>query len=462
MASTYSSLKIELIGTGEQEGIWGNTTNVNLGTAIEQAITGSGDVTFNSADVTLTLLNNNAAQIARNLRLVCVGTSDGARQLIVPAIEKQYIIKNELADTVTIKPPGGATGIAVPTGKTMTVFNNGTNIVEVNTYANSFEVGGTFSSTGNLSALNVSTANVTATGNLLVSNALSAYQTATVTGSISGTTLTVSAVASGVLFVGQSISGTGVTAGTRITAFGTGTGGVGDYTVSSSQTVSSTTITGAVGTTLTSSYISGNVAATGNSAVTGNSTVGGDLTVTGNGSFNGTGAVKVPVGTTVQQPTPVTGSIRYNATISQYEGAGNALGKTISSITRSTTTATLTTSTDHGLTTGDYITVSGASPSDYNGTYSITVTGLTTLQYTMATTPASNATVVGIYNVNTWSQIGGGATGGGGNQVFVLNDQVVTTDYTIPVGKNASCAGPITVANGINVTVSTGSNWVVV
>lgn len=66
---------------------------------------------------------------------------------------------------------------------------------------------------------------------------------ASVTGSISGTTLTVTAVANGSLAVGQVITGTGVTAGTRITALGTGTGGTGTYTVSASQTVASTAIT---------------------------------------------------------------------------------------------------------------------------------------------------------------------------------------------------------------------------
>ena len=59
MASTYSNLKIELIGTGDQSGTWGVTTNTNLGTAIEEAITGSANVTFSSADVTLTLTNTN-------------------------------------------------------------------------------------------------------------------------------------------------------------------------------------------------------------------------------------------------------------------------------------------------------------------------------------------------------------------------------------------------------------------
>lgn len=68
--------------------------------------------------------------------------------------------------------------------------------------------------------------------------------TAVFTGSITTTTLTVSAMTSGDIYLGMEISGTGVTAGTRITAFGTGTGGVGTYTVSASQTVSSTTITG--------------------------------------------------------------------------------------------------------------------------------------------------------------------------------------------------------------------------
>jgi microcystin-dependent protein len=146
MASTYSSLKIELIGTGEQDGTWGDTTNVNLGTALEQAITGSGDVTFTSADVTLTLANSNSAQTARNLRLVLIGTSGGARQLIVPAIEKQYIIKNELADAVTVKTSSG-TGIAVPSGKTMTLFNDATNVVDVNTYSTSMALGGALTGT---------------------------------------------------------------------------------------------------------------------------------------------------------------------------------------------------------------------------------------------------------------------------------------------------------------------------
>lgn len=122
MASTYSDLKIELIGTGEQSGTWGTTTNTNLGTAIEEAITGSADVSFSSADVTLSLTDTNTTQSARNLRLNLTGTSGGARNLTVPAIEKVYVVNNGLADDVTVKPSGG-TGIVVPAGKTMVLFS---------------------------------------------------------------------------------------------------------------------------------------------------------------------------------------------------------------------------------------------------------------------------------------------------------------------------------------------------
>lgn len=140
MASTYSNLKIELITTGEQAGTWGTTTNTNLGTAVEEAITGTADVSFSSADVTLTLTDTNAAQTARNLRLNLTGTSGGARNLIVPAIEKQYIVYNGLADAVTVKNSTG-TGIAVAAGKTMFVFNNGTNVLDVTTYLSSLTLG---------------------------------------------------------------------------------------------------------------------------------------------------------------------------------------------------------------------------------------------------------------------------------------------------------------------------------
>lgn len=113
------------------------------------------------------------------------------------------------------------------------------------------------------------------------------------TGAISGTTLTITVATSGALYVGSLLTGTGVTAGTTITAFGTGAGGTGTYTVSASQTVASTAITGTVN----------------------------DATL----AIEATDAILVPVGTTTQRPsTGVEGYIRYNTTLDRFEGYANS------------------------------------------------------------------------------------------------------------------------------------------
>lgn len=246
------------------------------------------------------------------------------------------------------------------------------------TVGGNLTVNGTATITGDLSTTgNLAIANLTATGNstlgnestdtltingasasipnkLSFDNAISLTRSNfSVTGSISGTTLTVTVVGTGVVRVGYVISGTGITAGTTITALGTGTGGTGTYTVSVSQTVASTTITG---TTYDSSF-----------------------------GVNATDAIKVPVGSTAQRPNGSDGLIRANSTLNKFEG---------------------------------YI----------NG---------------------------------EWGAIGGGATGGGADEVFVQNSMTVTTSYSIPVGKSASSVGTITLNSGVTVTVPSGSRWVI-
>ena len=132
MASTYSSLKIELIGNGEQSGTWGNTTNTNLGTAIEEAIVGRATANFSSdANLTLTLTDTNATQVARNFVLnVTSGVSlSTTRDLIVPAIEKPYVVQNNTTGGQSIRVIVAGTGITVPNGKTAFVYNDGTNVV---------------------------------------------------------------------------------------------------------------------------------------------------------------------------------------------------------------------------------------------------------------------------------------------------------------------------------------------
>ena len=141
MASSYSDLKLELIGTGEQSGSWGTTTNTNIGTALEEAIAESVDVSFSSGTITLTLTNSNGTQSARHLRLNLTGTSGGAQNLVVPAIEKPYLVNNGCADAITVKTSGGS-GIAVPAGKTMWVYVDGTNVVDAVTALSSLKADG--------------------------------------------------------------------------------------------------------------------------------------------------------------------------------------------------------------------------------------------------------------------------------------------------------------------------------
>lgn len=142
MASTYStSLKLQLMATGENSTTWGDVTNVNLGTALEEAITGTADVTFASGDVTLTMSDTNATQTARHLRLDCVGTTGGAtRNLTIPSEEKVYIVDNNCADAIKVK-TSISVGIDVPAGKTMWLFCDGTNVIDVVTHLSSLTLG---------------------------------------------------------------------------------------------------------------------------------------------------------------------------------------------------------------------------------------------------------------------------------------------------------------------------------
>lgn len=124
-----SPLKIELIGTGEQVGTWGTTTNTNL-KALQEAITGSVDVDFSGGDVTLTLSDSNSPQSARNLRLRCISAS-AARTLTLGSgcqIEKLYLVQNDTSFGITIKNTTG-TGVTVPAGEKQFVYNDTVNVI---------------------------------------------------------------------------------------------------------------------------------------------------------------------------------------------------------------------------------------------------------------------------------------------------------------------------------------------
>ena len=133
MASSYSTdLKLELMVTGENSGQWGDKTNTNLN-LIQQAIAGYEAIDVASADVTLAMTNATLSN-ARNMVLNLTGTLAGTRVVNVPdGIEKTYIVKDSTTRagfTLTIKTVSG-TGVTIPAGKTVMVFSDGTNVVDV-------------------------------------------------------------------------------------------------------------------------------------------------------------------------------------------------------------------------------------------------------------------------------------------------------------------------------------------
>lgn len=117
------------MATGDQSGTWGDTTNTNLGTLLEQAITGylaiakvgTGDYTLSNTDY----LSNET----RNALIEFTGTPGGAFNVIVPLAEKLWVFKNSTNGAMTVK---GATGttITVAVGTSRWLYCDGTNVLD--------------------------------------------------------------------------------------------------------------------------------------------------------------------------------------------------------------------------------------------------------------------------------------------------------------------------------------------
>jgi hypothetical protein len=174
MASTYSTtLRLELIGQGDQSGTWGITTNTNFGSLVEQAITGVQAISMSNATYTLSNYNG-AVDEARNAVLVLTGTNVTPQQLIAPSVEKIYIVTNGTGNTVTIKTSGG-NGINVSTGTSALVYCDGTDFYSGLTGIN-----------GNLAI----TGNETVGGNITVGGNAAITGNVTVTGNITANSIT--------------------------------------------------------------------------------------------------------------------------------------------------------------------------------------------------------------------------------------------------------------------------------
>lgn len=161
MASTYStSLKLELIGQGEQSGTWGVTTNNNFGSLVEQAIAGVETISMSNASYTLTNYDG-AVDESRNAVLVFGGINLAPQNVIAPAVEKLYTLRNISGANVTIKTSGG-NGVAVANNSYAQVYCDGTNFFNatpsVNSIAGDLAVSGNETVGGNLTVTGTLTA----------------------------------------------------------------------------------------------------------------------------------------------------------------------------------------------------------------------------------------------------------------------------------------------------------------
>jgi hypothetical protein len=295
-------------------------------------------------------------------------------------------------------------------------------------------------------------------GNITVGNAASVVNSITVgfsgTGSISTTTLTITATTSGALAIGSIISGTGVTAGTTITAFGTGTGGNGTYTVSASQTVASTTIT------------AGTITVAGSSVAT---------------ALTATAVGQVPFSTNGTSFTPTQKIVQGTAittTTTSFTGATSGASTTLtaSSVTGTIQVGQVIAGT--GLTAGTVITALGTGTGGA-GTYTIspistgTVSGtITVVGVDFLSIPSwvkrvtvmfngvsTNGTSVPLLQIGSGSIIATGYLGSGAN---VSNGSTGAANFTTGFGFNSAHAAA-SVYSGIGVLDlinSANNSWV--
>jgi len=131
MPSTYSPLlRLELLGAGEQSGLWGDTTNKNIGQLLEQAIAGVTTVSLSggAGDYTLSALDGTFDE-SRSAVLKFIGNPSGTKNIIIPTETKLYVVRNDCGQTITVKTSAQVTGVTLLNGEASLVFCDGTNAV---------------------------------------------------------------------------------------------------------------------------------------------------------------------------------------------------------------------------------------------------------------------------------------------------------------------------------------------
>lgn len=137
MPSSYSSnLRLELIADGEQTNTWGQTTNRNIGTLLEQAIAGVTTIALSGTSSVTLSTNNGAADEARRMVLNFIGGASTSRDIICPSVNKVYLVRNASTDTLSLRRASAGTSVTVRPGRSEVVFSDNGNFyaMTMNTY----------------------------------------------------------------------------------------------------------------------------------------------------------------------------------------------------------------------------------------------------------------------------------------------------------------------------------------
>jgi hypothetical protein len=209
MASTYSpSLRLELIGDGDQSGIWGQTTNNNLGYLLEQSV--AGVVTIAMSDANYTMSNfNGVVDEARNQVLVATGALTATRNLIAPLVEKTYVVQNNTTGSQSIQVIGSSgLGVTIPNGIAAYVYCDGTNFYNaISGSVGNYTVNGNLAVTGTTALTGALTASTAAFSGAISSVSPAFTGTPTVPTATAGTNTT---QAASTAFVGAAITAQGL------------------------------------------------------------------------------------------------------------------------------------------------------------------------------------------------------------------------------------------------------------
>ncbi len=394
MPSTFTTSGVELIADGEQSGLWGQTTNVNL-QIIDRLTSQAGTITLSGTTHTLTVSDGVLSDGQYNV-LVFAGSPSGTNTVTISpnTAQRTFFVRNTTAQSVVLTQGSGG-NVTVLAGTARIVYSNGagagaqvfdiTNTLAANTAA-TLQTARTIGGVSFNGSANINLPGVNQVGN---QNTTGSAATLTTARAINGTNFNGSAnITTANWGTARTIWGQSINGSANITAPLLPAAGSATAPAFSTSGDTNTGIFFPAADTI--AITEGGVEVV---RVTSDANVGiGTTTPAAKLDVGGTGAIKVPVGTEAQRPTPAKGQLRFNDDIDKFEG--------------------------------------------YDGTAWGTVGG------------------GGGFFKGENGSVGDATTGPG--DIFRINEQELNTSVTISGTENASCTGPLAVASGVTLTVSAG------